>query len=171
MHMLWRTLELTPWRGAAQSGVGITLPCDSITNIGGFQPNIHAFAFCTRCQLKQRGIFRVSVPCDYHCCRRNFSPPHRHDSGRRTLGILYRGGGGAIGWTFMPLPCAGSTVNTHNAILIFYPQLMELKSEFPPDGGLHVQPVDNQARTGNPFPLKSYFQAPGLDADKHLLLK
>ena len=46
---------------------------------------------------------------------------------------------------------------THNALLIFYPQLIELKSDFPPDGGLHVPPVDNQARTGNPVVPKVLF--------------
>ena len=39
---------------------------------------------------------------------------------------------------------------THNALLNFYPQLMELKSDFPPDGGLHSQLVDIQATMGNP---------------------
>ena len=69
--------------------------------------------------------------------------------------------GGGIGWTFVPLPCAGSTVNTHNAVLIFYPQLMELKSDFPLGGGTNVPPVDNQVTMGHPVAPKVYFQAPG----------
>ncbi len=44
---------------------------------------------------------------------------------------------------------------THNALLIFCPQLLELKSDFPPDGDLHSQPVDIQATTGTQLTLKS----------------
>ncbi len=51
-------------------------------------------------------------------------------------------------------PVAGSS-KTHNVLLIFYPQLLDLKSDFTSDGDLHVQPVDNLATTGNRLTLKS----------------
>ncbi len=56
----------------------------------------------------------------------------------------------STGGGFRSPPVAGNVGNTHNAVLIFYPWLLDWKSDFPPDRGSHSQPVEIQAATGNP---------------------
>ncbi len=66
----------------------------------------------------------------------------------------------------MPLLYTGSTANTHNALLIFYPLLLSMEHDIPPGGSINVPPGDNQVTKGNPVAPKVYFQAPGMTRDK-----